>query len=921
MSSSGFECGVFDGLAAVADAALAASSQDAKKMHHESTDKSKIDVVENTVNTGQRIRIPPPPTRTSDVTGAVLESNSSTNEADVSNSNTTGGEDEEDYYEDDEEDYDNQNRRSHHVAAFQRGRLKKRQTDNQPSCKGFPVVGNSSQKQNVKLDRPHSSSGSGTEETFSSLSGDELKPSRSKSTTKMIIKRKQQELKKKLQDSYWDETKKKPKLSNDVEDHLMTNKMKNKNKALAARIVGTGSIADTSKNGSDSGSVNVSSSSVGGSGLRNCSKKGVAGEKETKNLDKTSATFSPLESINLDDKCNGTTTSGNKTSMPLSDTTTNQQNQQKYMFEGMSKAQSFLCTAEGQMAKNPGMSYEEAKEAAKREYNRRNAARARVRNKDMVKGLQRRVSELTKLTSELQRTNEILRSQLEILTSSGKACLDPGQSSGPNILPSRLHGAANQNGTLQGVSTSAALMNPSAGMTLPANAGNVIGATHTQNDPRLSDGKISVPEQPATVLGSGVTYPALSLLSPPKVGVSTTAAAIPAMSLQILQQQMQRQEQQQPVGHAFSALSAAAASSNKNTLPKAHSNINDCHNDTTSSMASTTNLFATMLQRSLAQQLAASAAAGTPSQVNTGHESQQSILLQNYHHQQQQQQQNQQQPLQQIFSSYPEMMLAQIQKIVADAQSGNVAATHAAPTTNTPNASAVFRYNQQSHSGWEQDRNSNGNHTMYNPSIPTQNHGQRSCVANSNMTQNIENANPFQMILEALAVNNASSIQHQQQSLTTIPNYFKNNVDNEIAVNSFIQGRNQTETTFPSTSTPVNSAVTSKETNSGGFDPHQSGPDISGNSKGESNKTKVSPAQPSINQGQQLSFTAFGGAAAASTSGGSTTGTAAPSAGSSNNLTIGPSFQHQNPLQNIFQNIAPETILAFLRGQTEQAKP
>lgn len=75
-----------------------------------------------------------------------------------------------------------------------------------------------------------------------------------------------------------------------------------------------------------------------------------------------------------------------------------------------------LCTVEGQLASNPNMSREEAKEAAKKEYNRRNAARARVRNKDMVKSLQKRVNELTHMVTQLQRTNDVLRSQIDVMS-------------------------------------------------------------------------------------------------------------------------------------------------------------------------------------------------------------------------------------------------------------------------------------------------------------------------------------------------------------------------------------------------------------------------------------------------------------------------------------------------------------------------
>jgi hypothetical protein len=65
---------------------------------------------------------------------------------------------------------------------------------------------------------------------------------------------------------------------------------------------------------------------------------------------------------------------------------------------------------------NPGMSEEEAKASAKREYHRQNAALARVRNKEMVSQLKRTVSELTRKSSDLRRANDVLRSQLEIFS-------------------------------------------------------------------------------------------------------------------------------------------------------------------------------------------------------------------------------------------------------------------------------------------------------------------------------------------------------------------------------------------------------------------------------------------------------------------------------------------------------------------------
>jgi hypothetical protein len=75
-----------------------------------------------------------------------------------------------------------------------------------------------------------------------------------------------------------------------------------------------------------------------------------------------------------------------------------------------------LTTVEGQLRRNPRMSEEEARLAAKREYNRRNAARARSRNKSLLQELQEKVAKLNRFTEELQRTNDILRAQLELLS-------------------------------------------------------------------------------------------------------------------------------------------------------------------------------------------------------------------------------------------------------------------------------------------------------------------------------------------------------------------------------------------------------------------------------------------------------------------------------------------------------------------------
>jgi hypothetical protein len=52
---------------------------------------------------------------------------------------------------------------------------------------------------------------------------------------------------------------------------------------------------------------------------------------------------------------------------------------------------------------------------ARREYNRRNAARARKRNKLMVGDLQENVESLTKRIEDLLQSNDLLQTQLKIL--------------------------------------------------------------------------------------------------------------------------------------------------------------------------------------------------------------------------------------------------------------------------------------------------------------------------------------------------------------------------------------------------------------------------------------------------------------------------------------------------------------------------
>jgi hypothetical protein len=74
-----------------------------------------------------------------------------------------------------------------------------------------------------------------------------------------------------------------------------------------------------------------------------------------------------------------------------------------------------LTTQEGQMKMHPTMTAEVGATEARREYNRRNAARARKRNKLMVGDLQDSVGSLTKRVGDLQRSNDMLQTQLKVL--------------------------------------------------------------------------------------------------------------------------------------------------------------------------------------------------------------------------------------------------------------------------------------------------------------------------------------------------------------------------------------------------------------------------------------------------------------------------------------------------------------------------
>jgi hypothetical protein len=92
-----------------------------------------------------------------------------------------------------------------------------------------------------------------------------------------------------------------------------------------------------------------------------------------------------------------------------------------------------LTTPEGQMAMNSKLTSKEAGTEAKREYNRRNAARARKRNKHMVGDLQEKIKSLTKRTEDLQRSNDMLQAQLEVLQTQNRDLLATRPDNEPKV--------------------------------------------------------------------------------------------------------------------------------------------------------------------------------------------------------------------------------------------------------------------------------------------------------------------------------------------------------------------------------------------------------------------------------------------------------------------------------------------------------
>jgi hypothetical protein len=74
-----------------------------------------------------------------------------------------------------------------------------------------------------------------------------------------------------------------------------------------------------------------------------------------------------------------------------------------------------LTTAEGQMVQNPHYAYSVALLAAKREYNRRNAARARKRAKTQLRTLRQQIQTSNMAIAELKERNVALRTTLQTL--------------------------------------------------------------------------------------------------------------------------------------------------------------------------------------------------------------------------------------------------------------------------------------------------------------------------------------------------------------------------------------------------------------------------------------------------------------------------------------------------------------------------
>lgn len=96
-----------------------------------------------------------------------------------------------------------------------------------------------------------------------------------------------------------------------------------------------------------------------------------------------------------------------------------------------------MATVEGQLAHDPRLSITDAQLQAKREYNRQNAARARVRNREMVEDLQKKVKQLMKRTEDLQRDNEVLQAQVKVLQSQQNSSSNVAATNAPQQKPAQ----------------------------------------------------------------------------------------------------------------------------------------------------------------------------------------------------------------------------------------------------------------------------------------------------------------------------------------------------------------------------------------------------------------------------------------------------------------------------------------------------
>lgn len=72
-----------------------------------------------------------------------------------------------------------------------------------------------------------------------------------------------------------------------------------------------------------------------------------------------------------------------------------------------------LTTEEGQLEENPYYTLDQAREAAKREYNRRNAARGRIRRKSLLSDLQDKCTSMESEMQALKRENSALKAEIE----------------------------------------------------------------------------------------------------------------------------------------------------------------------------------------------------------------------------------------------------------------------------------------------------------------------------------------------------------------------------------------------------------------------------------------------------------------------------------------------------------------------------